>query len=131
MQLANFACIQGSWRLSLRSAFKNFRRDYPKDENKPPPKKKKMNDSECTDESNEEEYEEAIKELQAEHPKSKKGRKNHSKIKELMEKTGAKRQRWIHDTNPLIADVIELFPILSTTKGVSLFLIFTLIVYAR
>ena len=121
--LCSFVCscsIQGSWRLSLRSAFKNFRRDYPRNENLPPSKKKRISEEDITDETTEEEYEEAIKELQAEHAKGKKGGKNHSKIKELMEQTHTKRQKWICDTNPLIADVVELFPALSTSKGVSL-----------
>ena len=112
--------IQGSWRLSLRSAFKNFRRDYPRNENQPPSKRKRIGGVEITDETTEEEYEEAIKELQAEHAKGKKGGKNHSKIKQLMEQTHKKRQKWIHDTNPLIANVVELFPVLSTSRGVSL-----------
>lgn len=115
--------MQGLWRLSLRSAFKNFRRDYPQNENQPPSaKRRKITedvDDAFTDETSEEEYEEAIKELQA-HNMLKEKRKNHSKIKKLMEQTYAKRQKWIHDTNTLIADVIKLFPSLSTSKGVNL-----------
>ena len=87
----------------------------------PPTKRKKTNGEDVhvsMDETTEEEYEEAIKELQAEHTKGKKGGKNHARIKELMKQTHAKRQKWIHDTNPLITDVIELFPALLTTKGV-------------
>ena len=58
--------------MSLRSAFKNFRRDYPRNENLPPSKKKRISEEDITDETTEEEYEEAIKELQAEHAKGKK-----------------------------------------------------------
>ena len=106
--------------MSLRSAFKNFRRDYPRNDGLPPAKRQRISEEDLTDpdEASEEEYEEAIKEMQAEHAKGKRGGKNHSRIKELMGQTHTKRQKWIHDTNPLVADVIALFPALSTSKGV-------------
>ena len=122
--------VQGSWRLQLRSSFKNFRRDYPRNDatDKQSSKKRRVGHTPddavdveaAADENADEEYEEAIKDMQAEYAKGKKGGRNHSLIKELMEKkTHATRQKWIQLNNPAIADVIDLFPALSTTKGVS------------
>lgn len=88
----------------MRASFKNFRRDYPRNDttNTPVPKKRKIgstpdnsNNDEAVADEDTQEYEEAIKQLQAEYAKGKMDGRNHSLIKELMNKTHAARQKWI------------------------------------
>ena len=69
----------------------------------------------------EEEYEEAVGKLQEEY-KIKKGKKstNHSIIKNEMEKTKLRRHQWIRQDRPLILEILDKFPYLSTSRWVSL-----------
>ena len=122
--------IQGSWKQSLRNSFKNFRRDHFFDENnqstkrqsaassQPPSKRHKAQLDECETLS-EDDYEEALAELQTEWKKGKKGGRNHSVIKQLMEKTASTRHRWITDERPLVSQVLEKYPLLKESRMVS------------
>lgn len=114
----------GSWKLSLRNSFKNFRRDRPLNENQRPVtstgeqplnKRRKIDDSDFSEQINEEEYEEAVKKLKEEHAKNKKGR-NHATIKQLMEKTRQRRWKSILDKGPFVSDVLKEFPFLTSSK---------------
>lgn len=69
----------------------------------------------------EEEYQEAVEKLQEEY-RNKKGKKstNHSIIKNLMEKTKLRRHEWIRKDRPLILEILDKFPYLSTSRWVSL-----------
>ena len=113
--------IQGSWKIALRNAFKNFRRDSPSGESASPPAKRirlaeeEFNEEEIT----EDEYEVAVKQIKAEYQKGSRGGKNHATIKQLMDKTQKKRMQWIRDARPLVSDVVDAFPCLKTSKGVS------------
>ena len=68
-----------------------------------------------------EEYEEAICEMKTEH--AKKRGKNHSRIKQLMETTRGRRKKWITEDSPLTSQILQKFPLLSSTKTVSLYLL--------
>ena len=58
-----------------------------------------------------------MKELEAQYKKSVKHR-NKARIKELMDKT-AKRREWIEEKKPMICEVLEKFPPLASSQGVS------------
>ena len=124
--------------MSLRNAFKNFRRDHPTDENGDPivrrttaasknlePPSKRMRTSigddreELNDELNDEEYEAAVKELQTEYRKGRKRGRNQALLKQLMERTRRGRRRWIENERPLVSEVIGRFPCLETSRMVS------------
>ena len=68
----------------------------------------------------EEEYDEAVEKLQQEY-KSKRGKKttDHSLIKNLVEKMKLRRHQWIHQDRPLILEILDKFPYLSTSRWVS------------
>lgn len=119
--------MQGSWKLSLRTAFKNFRRDHPTDDNdghrkkstasaEPPSKRQRLSDSEAQ-EITDEEYDDAIARLKEE-CKKKKGR-NHATIKEIMEVTQQRRRKWIEEESPLVMEALCKYPCLTSTKVVS------------
>ena len=121
--------------MSLRNAFKNFRRDHPTDENGDPiarrsaaanenlePPSKRMRNGSIADDGEElsdEEYEAAIKELQTEYKKGRKGGRNQALLKQLMEKTRKGRRRWIENERPPVSEVIGRFPCLETSRMVS------------
>lgn len=130
----------------MRTAFKNYRKKSKKQEKslpisvqlpgaasspvvadqeasfteQPAPKRVRLY-SEDENIIDEEEYEEAVQKLQEE-CKSKKGKKaaNHSIIKNLMEKTKLRRHQWIRQDRPLILEILDKFPYLSTSRWVSL-----------
>jgi len=106
--------------MSLRNAFKNFRRDSPSGEAVcGPPKRLRIAEEDLTaDEITEDEYASAIEEIKEEYQKGKD--KNQSKLKQLMEKTQNHRMMWIKKERPMITDVIGIFPCLATSKGVSI-----------
>ncbi len=118
--------MQGSWKESLRTAFKNFRRDHStstpkkttKEESLQPPSKRWRVDPDENDEISEQEYMEAVSEIKSEWKKAKKNR-NQTGVKDLMEVTFATRRKWISSERPLVTDVVENFPCLSSTKVVS------------
>ncbi len=62
-------------------------------------------------------YLEALSELKQECDKKRK--KNHARIKELMDETFIGRRTWILNDRPLVTEVLDTFPPLSTTKAVS------------
>jgi len=107
--------------MSLRNAFKNFRRDSPSGDTACGPHKRLRLAEEdlttATDEITEDEYKSAVEEIEEEYQKGKE--KNQSKLKQLMEKTQHHRMMWIKRERPLITDVISIFPCLATSKGVS------------
>jgi len=118
--------FQGSWKLSLCTGFKNFRRHYDeklKDKEvmgtEPPPKQLRLYNGEEPD-IGEDEYEAAVEELQEEYKIKQQGKKGkgHGNIKRLMEITKVRRHQWIHNNQPLISEVLEKFPHLSTNKWV-------------
>ena len=128
------ACIfllllpQGGWKLSLRTGFKNFRRDHPDDENMPAegsrgtsstdsPLSKRRKTVDIEDTISAEEYEEAITQMKTEH--SKKRGKNHALIKTLMEETRSRRRIWITQEFPMVKEILEKFPFVSSAKTVS------------
>lgn len=92
--------FQGSWKLSLRTSFKNFRRHYDKNDaaEEPPAKRLRLLYTEDEADIGDDEYEEAVKELQEEHKAKKLGKKGkgHGHIKRLMEITRVRRYQWIH-----------------------------------
>ncbi len=110
--------IQGSWKESVRTSFKNIRRDHstsdtPKRVTKagaslqPPSKRLRANATEI--DMSEEDYKEAVSEIKGEWKKG----KNHARLKNLMETTFATRRKWIAEEHPLVT---ENFPCLSSTK---------------
>ena len=118
--------MQGSWKLGLRNAFKNFRKNYTKNidpanddntTNDPPAKRCKLYHDDDDGYIDDEEYVEALSELKAYGP-PKKGN-NHKDVKRLMELTKLRRQQWIRDEKPLVFEVVDRFPYLATTKWVS------------
>lgn len=119
--------MQATWKLSLRNAFKNFRKSYktaPEDEEETSvePQAKRMKVfAEEESPIDDDEYEEAIKELQQEFKSKGKGKKGngHGFVKNLMAKTRVRRRQWINSDRPLISDVLEKFPYLSTSRWVS------------
>ena len=111
----------------MRTAFKSFRRDENGQPTTPttatggPPSKRirvTVNDS--TAQLTQEEYEDAVMELKHAYRGDKK-RRNYAKIKLLMESTQPQRRQWILEKRPLVAEIIEKFPFLSSNKTVSLF----------
>ena len=116
----------------MRNAFKNFRRDRPDGESQPksstkskkdcpqPPSKRLKLDSTLTEttEISEDEYKRAIASLKQEFKKSRKNR-DQVEIKQLMEKTSARRRQWIISERPLVSVVVKEFPALKSTKVVS------------
>ena len=124
----------------MRTSFKNFRRSYLKEH------KCKKSSTPSTrlrvyggdePEITEEEYQDAIRQLHGnefasyyfilivialfpeEHRKGKKGSK-HSIIKQLMEKTKARRHQWIQSEHPLVSEVLKTFPHLVSSRWVSM-----------
>lgn len=91
----------------------------------PPPKRMKLQlDINDELEIDEEEYEEALKQMQEEYKsrsvKGKEGRSS-STIKHLMGKTRLQRLKWIQDERPLVSEVLKKFPFLKTNRWVCLF----------
>ena len=78
-------------------------------------------DSEDEHTVDEDEYEEAVEKLQEEY-KRKKGKKttSHSYIKNSMDKTKLRRHQWIRQDKPLILEILDKFPYLSTSRWVNL-----------
>ena len=130
---------QGSWKESLRTAFKNFHRDRPGDEeNKPPststqgcqqPPSKRLRqepNEQAKDggDITEEDYQQAVASRKSEWKKGK-HKRDHAVIKELMEKTFTRRRQWITgEKSPLVCEVVEEFPCLRSTKVVSVIFFF-------
>ena len=115
--------------MSLRNTFKNFRRNYKKRttqessmESSPPSKRMKLQlDIDDELEIDEEEYEEAIKQMQEEYRnKSTKGKQGRSSstIKHLMGKTRLLRLKWIQDERPLVSEILKKFPFLKANRWV-------------
>ena len=117
--------------MSLRNAFKNFRRNYKKRTTQessmellPPSKRMKLQlNIEDELDISEEEYEEAVKQMQQEYKKKsakgKQGRSN-STVKHLMNKTRFQRLKWIQDEHPLVSEVLKKFPFLKANRWVRL-----------
>lgn len=129
----HFSVFQGTWKLSLRNSFKNFRKGYkilrtvPEDteERSVEPQAKRL--KVFTEEESlidDDEYEEAIVQLQQEFKNKGKGKKGkgHGFVKNLMIKTRFRRHQWINNDRPLISEVLQKFPHLSTSRWVSLFI---------
>lgn len=112
--------MQGSWRLSLRNAFKNFRKksanSVTTDER---PSKRTKWQVESTSEIDQQAYEEAVENLKAE--LKKKGKGKHKTIKNIMEATRTIRCQWINEKRPLMAEVLLKFPCLAYSKWVKMF----------
>ena len=115
--------MQGSWKLSLRTVFKNFRRDHPTDNTghrqkstasaEPPSKRQRISDG-GAQEITDEEYDDAIDKLKAECKKNK--GKNHATIKELMQVTEQRRRKWIEEESPLVVEILSKYPSLTSTR---------------
>jgi len=111
----------------LKTAFKNFHRDRP-DENGqpttaaggPPSKRFRVSMDDSTTQLTQEEYEDAVTELKQAYRGDKK-KQNYAWIKLLIESTQFQRRKWILEKRPLVAEVVEMFPFLSSIKAVSLF----------
>ena len=67
---------------------------------------------------NDDEYKAALEEIKKEYRRAKE--KNQSKLKQLMERTQQHRLLWIKRERPLISEIIDIFPCLATSKGVSM-----------
>lgn len=125
--------MQGSWRMSLRNSFKNFRRDHPTDENgepiircgaaskdlEPPSKRMRSSPVDSGQELTDDQYQEAVQELKTEYRKGRKGGRNYAVLNKLMEKTRKRRREWIQGDRPLVSEVIAVFPCLETSRTVS------------
>lgn len=125
--------MQGSWRMSLRSSMKNFRRDYPtavreKQEHQPclltshGVHQSSIQDTALGSAMSEDEYQEALVSLEVEYRKGRKGGRNPGVINDLMEKTRTRRVKWIQEERPLVWEVMEKFPCLASSRMVSHFL---------
>ena len=108
--------FQASWRLSLRNSFKNFRRKGSDCHHDEPPSKRMKFHLKDLPEITEEEYEEAIENLNAELKKGGKRMGKHSAVKHLMKLTRAKQCQWVQQDCPLILEVVEKFPCLAFSK---------------
>lgn len=123
--------LQGDWKLSLRTSFKNFRKDHKEDADEngvqsgsrkrpastPLPPSKRMRIDVDDDDMDEEEYEDLVVELAEEWRKDKKDR-SMATIKDLFVKTCTKRQYWITKQQPALRDVLAKFPCLSSSRTV-------------
>ena len=87
-------------------------------ESSPPSKRMKLQlDIDDELEIDEEEYEEAIKQMQEEYRnKSAKGKQG--TIKHLMGKTRLLRLKWIQDERPLVSEILKKFPFLKANRWV-------------
>lgn len=110
----------------MRCAFKNFRKSYKSTEDaeetfaEPQAKRQKF----LTEEESpidDDEYEEAVEHLQQEFKNKSKGKKGKGFgfVKELMTKTRFRRHQWVSSDRPLISEVLEKFPYLSSSRWVS------------
>lgn len=121
--------LQGTWKESLRTAFKNFRR--PDDESSlnksstgesssksKPPSSKRFKLDQSSQTITDEEFDESLESLRVEFTKSKKSR-NQAEIKRLMDLTFDRRRLWITQERPLVNDIVKKFPPLKSSKSVS------------
>ena len=124
--------MQGSWKLGLQNALKNFRKDYPKKKDlasdchttaEPPLKRCKLLPDDEGYIDDDDEHAEAIDDLRM-HGSPKKGG-NHKEVKRLMELTKLRRHQWIREKSPLVFEVVDKFPYLATTKWVSVIISIT------
>ena len=119
-----FVCLHRVLKVSWRTAFKSFRRDH-SDENGhrttatggPPSKRLRVSMNDSTAQLTQEENEDVVTELKQAYRGDKKKR-NHAKIKLLME---SQCREWILEKRPLVAEIVETFPFLSSSKTVNLF----------
>lgn len=96
----------------------------------PPSKRRKttiISDEENL-EHDEDEYEKAILDLAEEW---KKGRRSRSQavVKDLMDKTGPHRRRWIEQDRPMVSEVLSKFPCFGHSRTVSAIIIIALLVH--
>ena len=122
----------------MRNSFKNFnQKDDESKASSPPPKRLRIYTGEEVD-ITEEEYEDAIKQLQGiqldltpfytiliclEEYKSRKHGKGskQSTVKQLMDKTKIKRHHWIQTEKPMVSEVTKKFSYLTSSRWVSIF----------
>lgn len=112
--------FQGSWRISLRNSFKNFRRKGNSSGEVEPPSKRGKWQVEDLSEIDKEAYEEAVENLKEALKKKSKDRQK--VIKTIMETTRAIRCQWIQE-HPMIAEVLEKFPCLAYSRWVRYFIV--------
>ena len=103
----------------MRTSFKNFRRKDNDETEEQPTKRSKIQVDDGEELDDDDEYEEAVQALKGEFKKGGKGKGKHSTIKNLMEKTRKLQYKWIREEHPLISEVIEKFPTLSSSKWVN------------
>ena len=84
----------------------------------PVPKRLRLCNEEESD-MDEEEYATAVQDLKTEYTKvtQKKGG-SYAELKRLMEATKTKRRYWIRNSEPMLSEVIENFPVLSSSRWV-------------
>ena len=128
MHFSFFPCVQDSWKASLDYSFRNFRRDRPSGDVKKSSSKRSVTAQEdktskrrriydpCVD-ITEETYEGIKEELKEEYKKDKLCR-NPAVVKQLMERSRARRMKWIIESDPLVEEILEHFPFLDTSKVV-------------
>jgi len=122
--------IQGTWKESLRTSFKNYRRssDDEPSLHKPagetsqcatskPPSAKRFKLDQSTTNITDEEFDKSLESLKAEFMKNKKSR-NQAEIKNLMDLTFDRRRVWITQERPLVNDIVKKFPPLKSSKSV-------------
>ncbi len=125
--LYNVVHLKGSVKQQLRNKMKNMRRpltsskqkkraneDCDEDDNPPPKQPRACNEDEEAEQSaGDRDYMLKLNdELRKKSPRAK-------KIKRLMKKTFAERQRWIRTDRPGVSEVLDVFPPLKKSKGVS------------
>lgn len=122
--------LQGTWKESLRTAFKNFWRlsddetsshkccatnEIPKSTTLKPPSSKRYKLDQTTTTITDQEFDKALESLKAEFMKGKKSR-NQAEIKHLMDLTFDRRRLWITQERPLVNDIVKKFPPLKSSK---------------
>ena len=114
--------LQSSWTLALRNSFKNFQKGCSKKKTEeasdpePQPKRVKLHTGDEEEYIDDDEYQEALEKLK-ELGKQRKGR-DHKELKRLMESTKLRHHSWIRKDCPLIQEVIDKFPCLSSSRWV-------------
>ena len=111
----------------MRYAFKNLHKNHKvatedaEEASAKPPAKRRKYLAEEESLIDDDEYDEAIEHLLKEFKSKQKGKKGYGYgfVKELMVKTRFRRHQWISNDRPLISEVLEKLPYLSSSRWVS------------
>ena len=107
-----------TWRNKIIQKFKNARKPGKRrneDDDSSTVKTLRLDDN--PDELDDEEYDKYVKDLQLEIGRSS---RRSGRIIELMDKTSARRRKWIKTSRPSSAELVDMFPFLCVEKWVSI-----------